>query len=115
MLRRMYNPFHRSDFVYKLTKDYREQQKLLKTLHSFTNNVIERRRKAHEEEKTKNQDVQPEQDADSFGQRRKMALLDMLLQITIDGKSLENDEIREEVDTFMFAVSLASSGMKNVL
>lgn len=36
------------------------------------------------------------------GGRRKLALLDILLQSTIDGESLTNLDIREEIDTFMF-------------
>lgn len=40
------------------------------------------------------------------GNTTKKALLDILLQsITVDGKSLSNEDIREEVDTFMFEVS----------
>jgi cytochrome P450 family 4 len=99
MLRRMYNPFHRSDFIYRFTQDYRDLQGLLKILHNFTNGVIERRRKVHDDEA----ESCIEKTDQYFGQRRKMALLDMLLDIKIDGKGLENDEIREEVDTFMFA------------
>lgn len=36
------------------------------------------------------------------GIRRKLALLDVLFQSTIDGKPLNDMEIREEVDTFVF-------------
>lgn len=35
--------------------------------------------------------------------KQKLALIDILLKSTIDGKPLSNLDIREEVDTFMFA------------
>lgn len=47
-----------------------------------------------------------EEDAliEEMGIRKKRAFLDVLLQSTIDGKPLNDLEIREEVDTFMFEV-----------
>ena len=39
---------------------------------------------------------------DELGIKKRMALLDVLLQSTVDGKPLTNSDIREEVDTFMF-------------
>lgn len=37
-----------------------------------------------------------------MGIRKKMALLDVLINSVVDGKPLTNEDIREEVDTFMF-------------
>lgn len=43
----------------------------------------------------------------NFEVNTKKALLDILLQsTTADGKSLSNEDIREEVDTFMFEVTI---------
>lgn len=69
--------------------------KTLKILHDFTDNVIKSRRQEllHNVSKAA---------TDETGIRRKMALLDILLQSKIDGKLLTDAEIREEVDTFMF-------------
>lgn len=36
------------------------------------------------------------------GSKKRMALLDVLLQSTVAGSPLSNEDIREEVDTFMF-------------
>ena len=36
------------------------------------------------------------------GVKKKMALLDVLLKSTVNGQPLSNEDIREEVDTFMF-------------
>jgi len=33
--------------------------------------------------------------------------MDLLLEVSDDGKVLSDDDIQEEVDTFMFAVSIA--------
>jgi cytochrome P450 family 4 len=69
-------------------------------LHDFTDKVIVARR-----EKLLNDGGETKQACDeTFGERKKMALLDLLLQSTIDGKSLTNLDIREEIDTFMFEV-----------
>lgn len=85
----------RNDFIFKLTGFQAEQEKLLKILHGFTDSVIISRRNELTE-KFKNE-VKDESD------NRKSNLMDILLQSSIDGQPLSNRDIREEVDTFMFA------------
>lgn len=76
------------------------QDKLITILHNFTMNVIEERRKIVKE-KLQTNDINTEIDED-IGVKKRMAFLDVLLQSTAEGKALTNDDIREEVDTFMF-------------
>lgn len=77
-------------------------------MHEFTNEIIEKRRqylvsKQKTEDNKSNENVSED---DVIGRSKKMVFLDILLQSTIDGKPLTNEEILEETDTFLFAVSL---------
>lgn len=73
---------------------------LIKALHNFTDKVIVARREKLLSSNNNLTDVK--RDDDNVGGRQKMALLDLLLQSTIDGEYLTNSDIREEIDTFMF-------------
>lgn len=77
---------------------YRSEQKALKVLHEFTDNVIRSRRK-----ELLNSGASTDNSNEDIGGKRKMALLDLLLESTIEGEPLSDIDIREEVDTFMFA------------
>ncbi|XP_001360299.1 cytochrome P450 4e2 [Drosophila pseudoobscura] len=92
---RAFHPFKRNDLFFRLAPDYPAYCKTLKTLQDFTNNIIEKRIKAH-----KDGTVSASQ-GDEFS-RKKMAFLDTLLSSTIDGRPLTTQELYEEVSTFMF-------------
>ena len=42
--------------------------------------------------------------SDAFGKKKKLSFLDLLLEVSDNDPRIGNHEIREEVDTFMFAV-----------
>lgn len=90
--------FLRNEFLFKLSSAGRRQKKVLKILHDFTDSVIIARR----QELARNMNERKSEDDDDVGVKRKLALLDLLLQSTINGQPLTNMDIREEVDTFVF-------------
>lgn len=94
---RAFQPLKRSNILYRFAPDYPKYCKTLKTLQGFTNEVITKRRETLKRETTLTKDGQE----DEFS-RKKQAFLDTLLSSTIDGNSLSQQEIYEEVSTFMF-------------
>lgn len=85
------------------TKLYHRQNKVIQTLHNFTEVIIKTRR---DELVQSSQQGSEELDFNNeTGKRsKKLALLDILLKSSVDGEPLSNEAIREEVDTFMFGV-----------
>lgn len=94
-------PWHNIRFLYNLTPTKRARDKYMKIVNDFTSNLIVERRqllsKMDENENLKHLDD------DDFGLKKKMCLLDVLLQSTINGEPLTNGDILEEVNTFTFA------------
>lgn len=119
MMYRATSVLHRFDWFFKLTPLYRKHQKCLKILHEYNTSLILSKRlelnsplkiEDIEEEKIENglgvkTDVSTNSDQKEFGIKKKTAFLDLLLSSTLDGKPLTDKDIREEVDTFMFAVN----------
>ncbi|RZC34252.1 cytochrome P450 monooxygenase CYP4H10, partial [Asbolus verrucosus] len=92
---RMFSAWERFGLLFQLfSKKYPVYKHSLNIMHKFTNGVIIQRR----EEKSR---VQLGLPATEDGIKRKVALLDMLLE-SESNNVLTNEDIREEIDTFMF-------------
>lgn len=96
VIARVFSPIKMTDWTYFFTEDYRKEKKALKVIHSYTWNVIKRRQEFLKSEKNENH----------AGYQKRKAFLDLLLEANSNGEQLTLEEIREEVDTFMFAVTL---------
>lgn len=97
-------PWFHIDWLFNLSPRGQIQKKCLKTLHEFTTKIIKERRKylkstlnEKEESAKKNGHVE-----DDVGIRKKRtAMLDILIK-SAEENEIDDDGIREEVDTFVF-------------
>jgi len=95
LVERNRKPWLSSDWFFALTPLGREQKSVLKVIHQFTDNVIFQRRQYLNEMKQKH--------ATPYIRDKRRPLLDLLLQTADDETVLTQENIREEISTFMFA------------
>ncbi|XP_047096726.1 cytochrome P450 4C1-like [Schistocerca piceifrons] len=97
-IERMLNPWLYPEFIFKRSRTGKEFYNQLHVLHGFTKKVISERKAVR---KTNGGQVKEAQE-DDVGSKRRVAFLDMLLEASEDGHKLNDQELQEEVDTFMF-------------
>lgn len=91
-VKRMKNVFLHNQFLFDLSPLGRHCRKTLNILHGFSNKVITDRRQEL---------LQKEAQSDS-----QLCFLDLLIKESFTKSFMTDEVIREEVDTFMFAVSI---------
>jgi cytochrome P450 family 4 len=95
-LYRILNPWFIFSFINVFSPWYLHERRLTNTLHTFTKEVITEREKNFE-----NLDLPKDEDHVYKGKKR-LAMLDLLLSAKKTDGAIDNQGIREEVDTFMF-------------
>ncbi|XP_035148364.3 cytochrome P450 4V2 isoform X2 [Callithrix jacchus] len=99
IFRRIKMPWLWLDLWYLMFKEGWEHRKSLKILHTFTNDVIAERAN----EMTADGECGGDGTGSVHPKNKRRAFLDLLLSVTDDeGNRLSHEDIREEVDTFMF-------------
>lgn len=90
-----------NDILYRFCPEYFWEKKAIRELHNVTYSVIDKRMNKSDGAIS---DVIKVWDDSDVGKKKKLALLDILLASTVEGEPLSREDIREEVDTFMFEV-----------
>ncbi|CAB0030573.1 unnamed protein product [Trichogramma brassicae] len=127
---RQYNFLLRLDSMFQFTAFAKKQKQYLDTIHGLTKRVIKKRKaevtETKEDSKTMQEivkdmrDQKEENTNDSFskmkyvrddldeidendiGEKRRLAFLDLMLELRKNGAQMTDEEIKEEVDTIMF-------------
>lgn len=103
IVRRFLSLFKRFDLTFMLTKDYQIQRRAVKIIHQYDKSIIDKRMKIINEEKLNNKNSF-DNNNDEIGVRKKKVFLDILLEARSNEQSISDEEILNEVDTFMFGV-----------
>ncbi|KAL7646987.1 UNVERIFIED_CONTAM: hypothetical protein RMT77_002244 [Armadillidium vulgare] len=99
VIKKQSRPWLQIGLIYKLLGYEKKEKECLKILHGFSYETIKERRK--ELQLLKNTKKIDQVD-EVLGKKKRLAFLDMLLEYAEEHEALSDEDIREEVDTFMF-------------
>lgn len=105
MLQRFVRPWLHSEFIFRRSAIGKKYFAAVDTLHRFSKDVIRKKRLARLESSSRDKSAEAADDV--FGKKKRRAFLDLLLESNESEQVLSDDDIREEVDTFMFEVSIS--------
>ncbi|KAK8720436.1 hypothetical protein OTU49_013325, partial [Cherax quadricarinatus] len=97
---RQSRPWLQPNILFRLSGYAKEHDACLKILHKFSYDTIRSRRRDYLEKKQKKDAATEEEDV--IGKKKRLAFLDLLLEYSEQKTALSDEDIREEVDTFMF-------------
>ncbi|RZC34622.1 p450 domain containing protein, partial [Asbolus verrucosus] len=96
LLYRLFHPWFVIKAINYFSPKYFEERRVTNTLHKFTKEVI-----AEREKNFKEIDL-PSEEHDVYKGKKRLAMLDLLLSAKKKDGLIDDEGIREEVDTFMF-------------
>ncbi|XP_043494111.1 cytochrome P450 4C1-like [Polistes fuscatus] len=113
---RLVRPWYFYDKIFAFTPLGRVQKETLKTLHNFSRNIIAERKRFHkqtngkylqiyeniEEDDTFNKEKEKDNESIDRQNKKRLSLLDLLIAAFWKDNQIDEEGIREEVDTFMF-------------
>lgn len=95
---RLLRPWLRLPFTYKFSRVSREFNETVRILHNVSSDIIEQRKQYFEKV-----------GISSYSAKKRMALMDLLLKAQKEQDiNIDDEGIREEVDTFMFEVKMGN-------
>lgn len=100
---RIFSWWKRFDWLWPLSKDYQTNRKAVNILRAFNETVISQRKKQLIAQQQGNNN-DSDKTGDEVTPKRRPVFLDMMLSATVDGVPLTDQEIGDEVSTFVFAV-----------
>ncbi|XP_069704237.1 cytochrome P450 4C1-like isoform X2 [Periplaneta americana] len=97
---RNFSPWQHSDLIFNLSPLGKLSRKCLTVIHGMTDYVINKRKKEIMQD-MKERKCESGEDI-VFGAKRRLAFLDLLLLSSLEDNKLTDEEIRDEVNTFIF-------------